>query len=436
MKIIAVIPVKSTSSRVKNKNIRLLGDKPLFLHTLEKLLEIDKLDEVWIDTDSMEIIQIANDYNYKNFKFFIREKQFASNKTDGNKLLENEINNIDSDIYLQVLCTSPFTKISSIEKCINLLLESKYNSVVGCSKEKLYLWNNNKPLYDINNLPNSFDLDDTVIESMSIYGITKEEFLKTKIRIGLNPYLLELDKEESLDINYENDFILCNKIAKLNTIHEYFNLNLLKNKINSCMISDILNDLKLKSSNFLLSDFKLNIDTNVLFGRVKPIQIRELEKDENTNDIYKCLDSYKTISPGNIIFVNNKVKDKAYFGDLNATISMSKNAQGTIVNGFTRDINRTIDLKYPVFFKNNTCNDVKFHGTLDYYDKPININNINIYVNNLIFADKDGIIIIPKNLEKIVLNKCKNIIKNESNIFNSLILGENISDIININGYF
>ena len=64
------------------------------------------------------------------------------------------------------------------------------------------------------------------------------------------------------------------------------------------------------------------------------------------------------------------------------------------------------------------------------------MDNINIYVNNLIFADKDGIIIIPKKLEKTVLNKCKNIIKNESDIFNSLVLGENILDIININGYF
>ena len=127
MKIVSIIPVKSTSNRIKEKNIKLLGDKPLFLHTLDKLLKIKLINEVWIDTDDINIINIAYDYGYINFKYFIRDSKFASNKTDGNKLLENEINNIDSDIYIQILCTSPFTKITSIEKCIKLLKNNELN---------------------------------------------------------------------------------------------------------------------------------------------------------------------------------------------------------------------------------------------------------------------------------------------------------------------
>ena len=44
MKIVSIIPVKSTSSRIEEKNIKLLGDKPLFLHTLEKLLKIKMIN--------------------------------------------------------------------------------------------------------------------------------------------------------------------------------------------------------------------------------------------------------------------------------------------------------------------------------------------------------------------------------------------------------
>ena len=47
---------------------------------------------------------------------------------------------------------------------------------------------------------------------MSIYGITKDEFKKTKLRIGNKPYLLDLDIEERIDINYQNDFNLAEKI--------------------------------------------------------------------------------------------------------------------------------------------------------------------------------------------------------------------------------
>ena len=148
MKTVAIIPVKSTSSRILSKNIKLLGNMPLFLHTLDKLLKISELDEVWLDTDEMEIINVANDYGFKNFKYFIRDKKFADNNTDGNCLLENEINNINPDIYLQILCTSPFTNISSIVKCIEILKSKTHNSVVGCFKEKFYLWNDKEPLYN------------------------------------------------------------------------------------------------------------------------------------------------------------------------------------------------------------------------------------------------------------------------------------------------
>ena len=439
MKVVAIIPAKSKSSRIESKNTKLLCNMPLFIHTLDKLLKISIIDEVWLDTDDINIINIANNYGYneycyKNFKYFIRDKKFSDNSTNGNKLLENEISNIESDIYIQVLCTSPFTNIDSIIECINILKNGEYKSVVGYFKEKYYLWKNGKSLYDKYNIPNSNDLEDTIIESMSLYGITKDEFTKYKLRIGNNPYLLELKGEEIIDINYEKDFIFAEKIAFYNKFNEQNVFNNLKIKLNSGMISDILNGVGCE--NFILKQFKLNMTDNKLFGRVRPIQIRALKENEDPNNIYDCLNSYKNINYGDIIFVNNLIDSKAYFGDLNATIALRNNAQGTIINGYTRDINKTINLKYPTFYKNNTCDDVKNVGTLDFYDELIIIDDINIYVNNLIFADEDGIIIIPKHLEKYVLDKCVAIIENESNISNSITIGIDLNNILNKYGNF
>lgn len=433
MKTVAIIPVKSTSSRITSKNIKLLGNMPLFLHTLDKLLNIEELDEVWLDTDKMEIINIANDYGLKNFKYFIREKKFADNKTDGNQLLENEIKNIKADIYIQVLCTSPFTNISSIIKCIEILKSKTHSSVVGCFKEKFYLWNDKEPLYNKYKIPNSNTLNDTIVECMSLYGITKEEFKNSKMRIGNNPYLLTLKGEETIDINYEKDFLFANKIALFNKIEEQNNLDLLKIKLNSCILSDILNELGY--NNTILKNYKTNKNTKI-FGRVKPIQIRKLKNGEDINDIYNCLNSYDSVCYGDIIFVNNMIDKKAYFGDLNASISISKKAQGTIINGYTRDIDRINELNYHIFYKNSTCDDVKGIGTLDFYDKPIIINDIQIFVNNLIFGDVDGIIVIPKKLENIVIKKCKEVINDESIISNSIICGLKIENIISKHGTF
>jgi CMP-N-acetylneuraminic acid synthetase len=434
MKISAIIPVKSTSSRITSKNIRLLSNKPLFIHTLEKLLNIKEINDVWIDTDDIKIVEMAHDYGLTKFKYFIRNKKFADNRTDGNKLLENEINNIESDIYLQILVTSPFTKKESIINTINILKKKEYNSVVGCFREKFYKWKNQKPLYDINNIPNSNDLEDTMIESMSLYGITKEEFLKNKKRIGTKPYLLELTGDEKIDINYQSDFDLANKIANYNKSQEQQIFNNLKVNFNSSIINDILIEMGYK--NRVIKHLNLNIKNKKLFGRVRPIQIRPLKKDENFKNIYKCLESYNSMTPGDIIFVNNLLEQKAYFGDLNATIALSKGIQGTIVNGYTRDIKKITELDYPIFYSNNTCEDVKYVGSLDYYDKPIKINDIDIFVNNLIFADIDGIVIIPREIEQELIYKCKNLIENENKLSNSILFGIKLENILDNHGFF
>ena len=100
MKAVAVVPVKGTSERIENKNIKLLDGKPLFLHTIEKLLSCDFLDEVYLDTESDKIIDMVSDY--ENLKIFKRNPDLANNKTDGHKLFYNEIKNLVSKIFRNI----------------------------------------------------------------------------------------------------------------------------------------------------------------------------------------------------------------------------------------------------------------------------------------------------------------------------------------------
>ena len=249
-----------------------------------------------------------------------------------------------------------------------------------------------------------------------------------------SPFLLNIEGEETIDINYVKDFEFAKKIMMFEINLRNKKLRMIKLKLNSCILSDILNSMNIK--NFLLKNFKQNIYQKKLFGHVRPIQIRKLKEHENPNGIYDCLRSYDSVNEGDIIFVNNMIDDKAYFGDLNATIAISKGAQGTIVNGSTRDEVRTIELDFPVYYKNTTCDDVKNTGTLDYFDEPVVVDGITINVNQLIFADKEGIIIIPKKYENQIIEKCYEVINNENNIFNSLIKGTDISTILNTYGNF
>ncbi|MGV8162443.1 MAG: cytidylyltransferase domain-containing protein [Candidatus Nanoarchaeia archaeon] len=206
-KVVAFVPAKGTSQRVENKNVKLLGDKALFLHILDTLISSYTINEVYLDSESSDLFSLAQGRKHIEL---LRPKELASNKTNGNQLLFYEASQVpDADIYVQALPTGPFLSREIIDAAVFQLIKNKSkDSVFTATMNKLYLWNSNgKPInYDINNIPNSFNLPDTIVEAMNLYVIRKETLQKTKRRIGDKPFILPIPQIESLDINTLEDF--------------------------------------------------------------------------------------------------------------------------------------------------------------------------------------------------------------------------------------
>ncbi|HBG48744.1 MAG TPA: cytidyltransferase [Cyanobacteria bacterium UBA9971] len=424
-KIAAFLPVKAKSERIKNKNLRLLAGKPLFLHTLEKLVGCDFIDEVFLDSESEEVFDMASNTNFIRFK---RDEKLANNSTDGNKLFLNEIKATDADICIQILCTSPFIEPETIKKGVEILANSEeYDSVVLVKKEKLYTWDSIdiKPNYDIENIPNSFNLEDTVIETMGLYIIRRDAALKTGRRIGKKPYLLEAASLEAIDINYIQDFELAELVMKGKKEKEILFFRQLSSKINSSMISDTLEELNIK--NKVIIGLDLNLKDKKLLGRAKTLKIKEKTDSSAGKNIYEALNSYETITSGDIIVVENELSKFAYFGNLNASLAIRSGAVGAIIGGKTRDSSEIKHLDFPVFSEGFTCKDIKNKGQVDSINKKISIKGVEICPDDLIFADNEGIVVIPKKFESLVFEKCLKILERENEIILDITKKEKIS---------
>ncbi|MEK6927919.1 MAG: 6-hydroxymethylpterin diphosphokinase MptE-like protein [Nanoarchaeota archaeon] len=213
-KVIAFVPAKGTSTRVPSKNIRKLGNKPLFLHILDTLIKCDTIDEVYLDSESEEVFNLAKD---RKVKFLKRDISLANNQTDGNQLLLNEASKVDGDIYVQALPTAPFLSEKSINKAIfNLIISKENDSVFTVTRNKLYLWNNDgKPAnYDPLHIPNSVNLNETIIETMGFYAIKKEALMIRKSRIGQKPLLWDIPHIEATDIDTIEDFEFAERLIQ------------------------------------------------------------------------------------------------------------------------------------------------------------------------------------------------------------------------------
>lgn len=438
MKVYAFVPAKGTSERIENKNIKFLDGERLYIRALKTLLQCKEIDKVFLDTDSEEMYEMVN---YLPVKFMKRDHRMASNKIDGHKMMLNEIQSFpDADIYVQLLCTSPFVESATIDNAIREIKNNAaYDSAILMKKEKCYFWQNGKPAYDKEHIPNSINLPETITESMGLYVIKKETALKEGKRYGNSPLLLFGKQHELIDVNVPEDFVFAEIFAKGIKRQENQKLRLVKHFVTSSALSDLLDDMEVeknKKCGGVVGGFTVNIPNSVLLGRASTLKLRKLKKNEDYKGIYSALESYEGISENNIIIVENEAKDYAYFGDLNARLAIRNGASGAIIDGATRDKKFTELLNFPVFCKAYNSKDVRRRATVDYINKPVNICGVTVNPNDLVFIDEGAMVVIYQDFEEEVINRVLNTFKNEFSIAKDILNGFDVEKIIDANGAF
>ena len=187
-KIVAIIPIKQNSQRVKNKNFKKINNYSLYELTLKKLKKCN-FDEVYVDTDSDEIKK----YCVKNkINIIHRLKSLSKNTANGNDLLNYHAKIIDADFYFQLFITAPLIKISSINNCISILKKSKkHDSILTVQSLYTWFWFKKKPVnYNPKILPRSQDAQPIIVETTALYGIKKNSLKKRRCRIGIKSFFL------------------------------------------------------------------------------------------------------------------------------------------------------------------------------------------------------------------------------------------------------
>ncbi|WP_338553369.1 hypothetical protein [Paenibacillus sp. KS-LC4] len=209
MKYAGVIPAKGSSTRLPNKNMYQIQGVPLFLWAANNLNRVLDRKDIFIDSDSDEILLLAEKHGFGAIK---RPEALATNATNGNELMLWEMSQVDADVYIQHLPPMIFLKQSTLQKGIEMI-ESGYDSVFSVLKTQCYLWGETAPKYDLYNLPNSFTLPPTIIEGMGLYFTKRNILEQTKVRVAGNYSMLEIDKFEAIDIDYLEDMELATAVA-------------------------------------------------------------------------------------------------------------------------------------------------------------------------------------------------------------------------------
>lgn len=216
MKINMIIPAKGTSERLLNKNLSKINDKTLVEIACERALSCKNINEVYLDTESDEIIYQTQHLQKNGLKIIKRHKSLANNEIGANDMMIYGLHSIsECDILLQSFSTSPMIKSQTIDSCIEkfILNYDKFDSFFTVCPIQEYFWNKEDPInFSSKKLPNSFELEKMFMETHGLYGIKTESLLENKTRVGKNSLKIEISKLESLDINDYEDLEIARRL--------------------------------------------------------------------------------------------------------------------------------------------------------------------------------------------------------------------------------
>jgi len=222
MKKIAMIPVRMGSKRVKNKNLRLLGNKPLVAYVIEAAVKADIFDEIYINSESDIFKEIADQYGVK---FYKRPEQLSSDQATNDHFALDFMDNIEGDILIQLLATSPFITSNQIIEFTNKSVE--YDTLISTAKVKIESIYKGNP---INFNQKEITPPSQLLEPIQAYACSLMSWKYDNYKVNMEQYgagyhggdgkigFYELSGHATVDIDEEEDFKLAEAILKAEDI--------------------------------------------------------------------------------------------------------------------------------------------------------------------------------------------------------------------------
>ena len=95
----------------------------------------------------------------------------------------------------------------------------------------------------------------------------------------------------------------------------------------------------------------------------------------------------------------------AYWGELLTATIRTRKAAGAVVNGYHRDTPQVLSQNFPVFSRGCYAQDSSVRTQVVDYRCPIEVGQVTVHPGDIVFGDVDGVLIIPKAVEKEVIEK-------------------------------
>lgn len=231
--VIAVVPCRAGSERVKNKNTRPFAgfQNGLLELKLNQLSAVEQLEEIIISTNDPVVSEFANHYSAtedSRVQVIERPDELGRSSTPMSEFIQYLGRLREHGTMLMTHVTHPFMSSDVFKELIAAWRKAAgegHDSLLTVTKLHTFLWDaEGRPFnYDdsAERWPRSQDIDPLYEINHAAYLIPFRRVLETGDRVGENPYMYEMSGQAVMDIDWEDQFTLLEDIvlARLHRRH-------------------------------------------------------------------------------------------------------------------------------------------------------------------------------------------------------------------------
>lgn len=232
-KIIAMIPARLGSKRVKKKNLRLINGKPLISYVIETAKSANCFDGIYINSEAEIFGKIADEYG---IQFYQRPDHLASDTATNDEFALDFIQNVDGDVLIQLLPTSPLLTVDEVRAFVTMMQEGDYDTLISVEDKQIACVYQETPInfdrFIIN--PPSQTMTPVRAYATVLMGWHYKNYQENMERYGSAYHggngkigYFELRGLSTVDIDREKDFLLAESILRARceqqeTVIEYY----------------------------------------------------------------------------------------------------------------------------------------------------------------------------------------------------------------------
>lgn len=204
----------------------------------------------------------------------------------------------------------------------------------------------------------------------------------------------------------------------------------LEKELYSAVIADILDGLGVRNN---AMHYSINPVTQSMAVMGRAFTILATDVYQEPKKPYELeIEAVDNTSKGEVIVATtNGSISSGFWGELLTTGAKGHGCRGAIIDGLTRDQKMIIEMDFPLFVRGSSPYDSKGRTEVIAYQVPIVCGNVLVKPGDIIFADIDGIVVIPQDIEDEVIKKALEKVQGENKVREELLAGISVKEVFN-----